>query len=237
MLEVTTRYCGEADPATGLCKLCADDCGGVWAHWKSEVAKMGGVWYSTTRETNCADPSAAGCTWRVVQEVKTVNATCANANVHKLVETRGQKCYSQCPQPTNTTSDCWIVSRKRSYRRFLDLYFAGSAREGGALLREGLWGRVSTRCNSIGRGGHCALYGTHLWPETKSQLANLSSLCLGGQLGIGSTYKVGCSVHVSHVQMTRMVKSAIVSLHPSPLSMSWTCSPRMACLANIWSLT
>ena len=38
---------------------------------------------------------------------------------------------------------------------------------GDALLREGLWGQVSARCNSVGRGGHCALDGTHVRPETK----------------------------------------------------------------------
>ena len=44
MLEVSTRYCGAPDPATGLCSLCADDCGGIWDHWKSEIANLGGIW-------------------------------------------------------------------------------------------------------------------------------------------------------------------------------------------------
>ena len=48
-----------------------------------------------------------------------------------------------------------------------NVFSAGSA-AGGALLRRGLWGRVSARCNRIGRGGHRALCGTHMWPETES---------------------------------------------------------------------
>ena len=36
----------------------------------------------------------------------------------------------------------------------------------------GLWGRVSTRCNRIGRGGHRELHGTHVCRRPKAQLAN-----------------------------------------------------------------
>ena len=39
---------------------------------------------------------------------------------------------------------------------------------GGTLLSGELWGRVSTRCNRTGRGGHLELCGTHMWPETES---------------------------------------------------------------------
>lgn len=108
MLEVTTRYCGQQDPVTGLCVRCADSCDGIWDHWKSEIAALGGIWYSTTREGNCANPSA-GCAWRVVENVKTINASCANEKVHALVQDRGRQCFDQCDQPRNTTSDCWIL--------------------------------------------------------------------------------------------------------------------------------
>ena len=46
--------------------------------------------------------------------------------------------------------------------------FWGPGLHGGALLRGGLWGRVSTHCNSMGLAGHRALYGPHVWPETES---------------------------------------------------------------------
>ena len=45
MLDVSTRYCGSKDASTGLCTGCADDCGGIWDHWKSEVSALGGIWY------------------------------------------------------------------------------------------------------------------------------------------------------------------------------------------------
>ena len=44
---------------------------------------------------------------------------------------------------------------------------------GGALLTEGLWGQVSTRCDSIGRGGHCALHGTDMWPPRREREVQL----------------------------------------------------------------
>jgi len=108
-LEVSTRYCGSTDNTTGLCNGCADDCGGIWDHWKSEISQLGGIWYSTTREGNCADPAAPSCAWRVAKELKTVNATCANENVHKLVQKKGEACFNKCPQPTNSSTDCWIL--------------------------------------------------------------------------------------------------------------------------------
>jgi hypothetical protein len=44
----------------------------------------------------------------VVNVSKTVNASCVNRNVHKLVEAKGHSCFQSCAQPTNTTTDCWI---------------------------------------------------------------------------------------------------------------------------------
>ena len=52
----------------------------------------------------------------------------------------------------------------------------------------GLWGRVSARCNRIGRGGHRAPCGTHVWSETqtpKSQVPGGEHVFLGG-----STYNI-----------------------------------------------
>ena len=47
---MSTRYCGSKDASTGLCTGCADDCGGIWDHWKSEVSALGGIWYVEIRE-------------------------------------------------------------------------------------------------------------------------------------------------------------------------------------------
>lgn len=110
-LAVPTRYCTSLDNATGLCKSCADQCDGVWDHWKSQVSLLGGEWYSTTTQSDCSrkNSSTDKCAWRTLENKKTVNATCANGNVHKAVEARGEKCFGQCAQPTNSTSDCWIL--------------------------------------------------------------------------------------------------------------------------------
>ena len=109
-LAVSTRYCSEGPTTPGhLCPGCADNCGGIWAHWKSEVSRLGGIWYSTAEAGSCDNAAAVNCSWRVVKTVKTVNATCANAAIHKVVRSRDEECFEKCPQPTNTTSDCWIL--------------------------------------------------------------------------------------------------------------------------------
>lgn len=106
-LTVDSRYCGTVD-SSGLCSICADGCEGVWSRWKSQVSVLGGLWYSTAKEGDCSNPSSS-CAWKVLLKEKTVNATCANNNVHAAVEDQGKACFSQCSQPTNTTSDCWIL--------------------------------------------------------------------------------------------------------------------------------
>lgn len=106
-LTVFSRYCDSTDDQ-GLCIKCADGCGGIWSHWKSQVSLLGGLWYSTPKEGNCEDPNQH-CAWKVLQNVKTVNASCANNNLHVAVEKKGHGCFSQCAQPRNVTSDCWIL--------------------------------------------------------------------------------------------------------------------------------
>lgn len=113
-LKVDTRYCSRTGKleANGTCPTCADACDGAWSLWKTYTsALLGGFWYSTPAAADCDKPSpSAGvnCAWRLVQTNKTVNATCVNNNVHALVESSGASCFQGCPQPTNSTSDCWI---------------------------------------------------------------------------------------------------------------------------------
>jgi hypothetical protein len=77
--------------------------------WKFQSAKlMGGNWYSTQAGGSCDDPGAAECTWRVVDVVKTVNATCSNSNLHKAVVAHNQSCFAACGRDEHDTrSDCW----------------------------------------------------------------------------------------------------------------------------------
>eukprot|EP00958_Prasinococcus_capsulatus_P008444 scaffold827_cov369-Prasinococcus_capsulatus_cf.AAC.15 len=54
------------------------------------------------------DASGLPCTWQIRREVRTVNATCANAAVERMVQAANATCFDACPQPYNTTSECWI---------------------------------------------------------------------------------------------------------------------------------
>merc|ERR1711939_460661 len=48
------------------------------------------------------------CFWRLVENTRVVNASCVNDNVIKSVQARDPGCWSACPQPTNSSSLCWI---------------------------------------------------------------------------------------------------------------------------------
>lgn len=82
-----------------------------WDLWKFQASKfIGGLWYSTQQGGNCDEPSAAACKWRIVHTLKTINATCANGNVHAAVEARNPKCFDACSpaDKQNPESDCFI---------------------------------------------------------------------------------------------------------------------------------
>lgn len=85
------------------------------------LEKVGGLWYSTPKAGLCGENvsmvdssspegfnSSATCTWRIKQEVRTVNASCANAAVERFVQAQNVTCFDGCAQPYNTTSECWI---------------------------------------------------------------------------------------------------------------------------------
>ena len=83
----------------------------VWDQWKFEASKLlGGLWFSTQKAGNCDDASATDCKWRIVQEVKTVKASCANDNVHQAVVARNSTCFGACSpaDKLDPTSDCFI---------------------------------------------------------------------------------------------------------------------------------
>lgn len=82
-----------------------------WDQWKFESSKLiGGLWYSTQQGGNCDDPEAKACKWRIAETVKTVNASCANANVHAAVSARNSSCFGACSPADqhDATSDCFI---------------------------------------------------------------------------------------------------------------------------------
>lgn len=75
------------------------------------VGKLGGVWYSTPVDGQCAPGQplgTAGCTWR---EVTTSyrNASCVDGKVDASVESWGRACFdAKCPVPLNRTSECYL---------------------------------------------------------------------------------------------------------------------------------
>ena len=73
--------------------------------------KLGGEWYSTPRSGLCAAGRRIGdgnCTWRVKRLLKTVDKQCADRGVFSVVEAHDRRgCFTNCPQPRNTSSACW----------------------------------------------------------------------------------------------------------------------------------
>ena len=45
---------------------------------------------------------------RLVETVKKVNSTCMRSHIHAALEHSGAECFTQCPQPTNSSSMCYI---------------------------------------------------------------------------------------------------------------------------------
>eukprot|EP01044_Picomonas_judraskeda_P030425 COSAG03_NODE_10940_length_620_cov_1.126679_1_plen_182_part_01 len=87
--------------------------------WRYNLAqRIGGQWWSTVGAVNgvgggectAGRGSPAGCTWRLVATVKVVGKACADRSMNAAVVKAGQGagCFSRCPQPTNTTSVCWV---------------------------------------------------------------------------------------------------------------------------------
>jgi hypothetical protein len=60
-----------------------------------------GLWYSL-------NATKEGVHWRNPKIVKAINADCQARALDYLVETRGEKCFATCPEPSNTSSPCWI---------------------------------------------------------------------------------------------------------------------------------
>jgi hypothetical protein len=43
-----------------------------------------------------------------LQVVKKVSRECHNSHVFEAVQQYGHACFEDCPEPTNTSSECWI---------------------------------------------------------------------------------------------------------------------------------
>jgi hypothetical protein len=80
--------------------------------------RIGGQWWSTVGAVNgvgggeCTEGPAkpAGCTWRLAETEKRVMKDCADNSMNAAVVKAGEAagCLNKCPQPTNTSSVCWV---------------------------------------------------------------------------------------------------------------------------------
>ena len=78
------------------------------ANRTNQVDDVGTMWYSTLQDGDCDDPGTESCHWRLVETVKKVNSTCMRAHMHSTLEQTAAHCFSQCPQPRNSSSMCYI---------------------------------------------------------------------------------------------------------------------------------
>jgi hypothetical protein len=71
------------------------------------------IWYSTPGAGNCdsKDVPAENCSWRIVETVKVVNASCVHGNLKATVTAKNPDCFSACPAVEDIPmeeSDCYL---------------------------------------------------------------------------------------------------------------------------------
>jgi hypothetical protein len=72
---------------------------------------VGGYWYSHPAAGECARGKRVGddgCTWRIVERAKAINASCMYRTIDAAVEALAPNCFGACPEPSNRTSTCYL---------------------------------------------------------------------------------------------------------------------------------
>lgn len=86
--------------------------GGGGGHGPSHMFPAGGLWYSHPAIGECKGGhyvgDGSGCTWRAVQRLRAISASCMYAHIDKTVEDANAPCFQACPQPGNVTSTCFL---------------------------------------------------------------------------------------------------------------------------------
>jgi hypothetical protein len=71
-----------------------------------------GKWYSNPKSGECQEGhrpgDGSGCTWRTIRRQKMINASCLYREIDVAVVAHNETCFNGCPQPRNTTSDCFL---------------------------------------------------------------------------------------------------------------------------------
>eukprot|EP01060_Flectonema_neradi_P017693 TRINITY_DN2453_c0_g1_i2.p1 TRINITY_DN2453_c0_g1~~TRINITY_DN2453_c0_g1_i2.p1 ORF type:complete len:279 (+),score=32.63 TRINITY_DN2453_c0_g1_i2:47-838(+) len=77
-------------------------------NWKYKTSKhIGGTWYSTPAAGDCST-HPSNCSWKVESTIKVVNESCVNGPLLSYVTKNADGCIQKCPQPTNSTSTCYL---------------------------------------------------------------------------------------------------------------------------------
>jgi len=83
-----------------------------WQEFVYQLAcRMHGNWYSTTGSGECKSKELTpDCWWYIEEEIRTVNASCADGKVISAVQAVRPECWKACPdgQGTNTSSVCYL---------------------------------------------------------------------------------------------------------------------------------
>lgn len=124
--------------------------------WKFKASKLiGGYWWSVPEGGNCdaanADPTT--CTWRHLETVKVVNASCANSKVEEVIKSRAPEgCYEACASGSDDDAlqcknECFFaavfgtdtqpaMSREELLKPFLKAFDNDDPRDGGCPARD-----------------------------------------------------------------------------------------------------
>lgn len=81
------------------------------AYGVSPYSRAGGVWQSFPRRGECAPDQNIGdegCTFKLLETTRAINATCLYELVDGAVYSYNETCFMGCPDPTNTTTDCYL---------------------------------------------------------------------------------------------------------------------------------
>ena len=98
------------------CNMCEQNA--TWHHhtqmWRQVEAlgqKLNGTWFSTQADGECKPGQQVGvdCWWRIVRQVRNVNASCVSNRVLGAAMLHGQSCFDGCGADAhNTSSPCFI---------------------------------------------------------------------------------------------------------------------------------
>lgn len=84
----------------------------IWRQIETLGQTLNGTWYSTRAEGECQNPDervGVQCWWRVVKQLRNVNASCVSARVIDTVRLHGEPCFSRCGAAAhNASSPCFI---------------------------------------------------------------------------------------------------------------------------------